>query len=155
MRESTMVSKESIDRVGTPAPRHIYAVFDNAEAYRHAEQELIAIGIQPEKLEGDDASAQQPPPDKPGLLKKVERFLKSIGGETNMAKRYAEHLQQSHIVLAAPVPDVASVEKIAKIVTNNGGYEVTHFGDWTITYLSPSENIAHGAPTHSTTNTDG
>jgi hypothetical protein len=143
-----------INKSGTPAPLHIYAVFDNAEGYRRAEQELIAIGVQPDKLERDDVSALQPPPDKAGPLEKIERFLKGIGGETNMAKRYANYLQQGGTVLAAPVPNNDAVETIARIVTKNGGYEVTYFGDWTIKYMSPSENIDHGAPTHSMTNTD-
>jgi hypothetical protein len=77
-----------------------------------------------------------------------------MGGESNMAKRYAQHLEEGHVVLAAPVSDNETAEKFTRIVTNNGGYEVTYFRDWSIQYMSPTENINRGIPTHSTTNTD-
>ncbi|MDB5074823.1 MAG: hypothetical protein JWO42_1002 [Chloroflexi bacterium] len=150
-----MTNKASIDNhTGTPQPRHIFAVFDSVDGCKDAVQELNTIGIQAEKLQADDASSLQRPADNAGVLGKFGRFLKGMGGETNMAMRYAQHLQDGHVMLAAPVSDNETAQKVTGIVTGHGGYEVTYFRDWSIQYMSPNENIDRGVPTHSTTNTD-
>jgi hypothetical protein len=149
-----MSDKESIDRSGTPRLRYVYAVFDDQEKSRGAMAELLSIGIHAEQLQGSDASSLQHADEKSGVAGKLGRFLKGMGGESNMAKRYARLLQDGRIMLAASVSSNDLAEAFTHVATSHDGYEVTYFRDWGIQYMSPSENIKHGLPIHSETNTD-
>jgi hypothetical protein len=155
MPENNMTNKESIDnQTGTPLPRHIFAVFDNADACAIADKELNTIGIQSERLKDEDAATLQHPADTAGVFGRVGRFLKGLSGETNMANHFAQHLQDGRVMIAAPASDKETAETFTRIVTSHGGYEVTYFRDWAIQYMSPHEDIDRGVPIHSTTNTD-
>jgi hypothetical protein len=149
-----MSDKESIDRSGTPRTRYVYAVFDNRDASRDAYTELLSIGIHAEQLDGTDAPSLEHSGEKAGVVGKIDRFLKGLGGESNMATRYAKLLRDGHVVLAAPVPSNELAAAFTHIAASHDGYEVTYFRDWGIQYMSPSENIKHGLPIHSETNTD-
>jgi hypothetical protein len=150
-----MTKMESIDPAGTPKQHYIYAVFDDEDAYHRAEPALRAIGVEPEQLMKPHASTLEHPSTDAGVLAKVERFLKkSLGGESHMAEIYARYLQEGRIVVAAPVSDQDAAQEITRIITGQGGYEVTYFRTWGIQYMSPQENIDHGVPTHSGSNTD-
>lgn len=149
-----MTPLESIDRAGTPKLHHICAVFDHGDAYRRAEHELLAMGIEPEQLLRSDAPALEQPEEASGVIGRMERFLKGMGGERHMAQIYAHHLREGRVVLAAPVSNHETAREVARVITDQGGYEVTYFGTWSVRYLSPKENLDHGIPSHSETNAD-
>jgi len=149
-----MKTKTPIDRAGTPQVNSLFAVFPDNEAYGRAERELQALGLQPEQLRKDDAAMLAGPQAEAGMLGILGRFLKGIGGETNMAKNYVQHLRDDRVVLACRVADEKTAERATRIITDQGGYEVTYFRPLGIQYMSPKENLEKGIPTHAGTNTD-
>jgi hypothetical protein len=149
-----MKSNTPIDQAGTPQVNSLFAVFPDSDAFRRAEAELTALGLKPELLQKEDASALDGPATGAGVLATISRFVKGIGGETNMAKNYVQHLQEERVVLACYVADQDTAEKATRIITNQGGYEVAYFRPLGIQYMSPTENVKQGIPTHSGTNTD-
>jgi len=149
-----MKTNAPIDRAGTPQTNSLFAVFPDIESYQAAERELTALGLQPEQLQKDDASALDSPDSNAGMLGAISRFLKGIGGETNMAKNYARHLRHDQIVLACRIADDNTANEAARIITAHGGYEVAYFRPLGIQYMSPRENAEKGIPSHATTNTE-
>jgi hypothetical protein len=154
MKTSSVKAGSAIDSAGTPRDNSLFAVFPDSDAYRAAEPELRALNLRPEPLRKDDASALDSPDSEAGMLGTIGRFLKGIGGETNMAKNYVEHLRNDRVVLACLVPDDQTAKKATRIITEHGGYEVTYFRPLGIQYMSPRENAEKGIPTHAATNTD-
>jgi hypothetical protein len=149
-----MTPLESIDTAGTPKVHHVFAVFDDGDSYRGAEQALIAMDLEPEQLLRSDASALEQPAGDAGVLGRMGRFLKAIGGERHVAQIYAHHLREGRVVAAAPVSSHELAREVARLLTRQGGYEVTYFGNWSVRYLSPQENLDHGVPSHRETNAD-
>jgi hypothetical protein len=149
-----MKTKTPIDSAGTPQVNSLFAVFPDNEAYGRAERELLALGLQPERLRKDDAAVLAGPQAEAGMLATLGRFLKGIGGETNMAKNYVQHLRDDRVVLACRVADEKTAEQATRIITDQGGYEVTYFRPLGIQYMSPKENLEKGIPTHAGSNTD-
>ncbi len=149
-----MAHMASIDGAGTPRRHHVFAVVDDAAACRRAEGGLRRIGLQPEVLLPCEAPALEHPARRAGLYGRLARFCKRLGGESHLATIYARHLRHEHIVLAVPIPALLDAQAAARVITACGGYEVTFFRGWWIEYLSPTENLAHDVPTHSTTISD-
>ncbi len=149
-----MKTSSAIDRAGTPQVNSLFAVFPDSEAYRAAEPELKGLGVQPEQLMKEDASALDSPDSEAGMFGTISRFVKGIGGETNMAKNYVEYLRKDQVVLACLVPNEETAAQATQIITNHGGYEVAYFRPLGIQYMSPRENLEQGIPTHAGTNTD-
>jgi hypothetical protein len=149
-----MKNKAPIDKAGTPQVNSLFAVFPDSEAYYRAERELTALGIQPEQLRKKDAAALDSPNSEAGMVGAIGRFLKGIGGETNMAKNYVRHLRNDRVVLGCYVADEKTAEKVTRIITKHGGYEVAYFRPLGIQYMSPRENAERGISTHAGTNTD-
>lgn len=149
-----MTPKTPIDGAGTPQVNSLFAVLPDSTAFRHAEPELAALGLQPVLLQKNDASALDSPAVGAGILGTIGRFVKGIGGETNMAMNYVRHLQEGRVVLACSVADQDTAAKATRIITNVGGYEVAYFRTLGIQYMSPTENAEQGISTHSATNTD-
>jgi hypothetical protein len=152
--EERMKTTMPIDSAGTPHVNSLFAVLPDSDAFRRVEPELTALGLQPELLRKADASALDRPATGGGVLGTISRFLKGIGGETNMAKNYVQHLQAGRVVLACFVADQDTAEKATRSITNHGGYEVAYFRTLGIQYMSPTENAEQGIATHSGTNTD-
>ena len=149
-----MKTNMPIDRAGTPQANSLFAVLPDRDSFRRAETELAALGLQPEQLQKNDASALDSPATEAGMLGTIGRFAKRIGGETNMAMNYVQHLQEDRVVLACYVADLDTAKKATRIITNHGGYEVAYFRTLGIQYMSPAENADHGIATHAATNTD-
>lgn len=144
-----------IDSAGTPRANSLFAIFPDSAAFERAQPELAALGLQPQQLQQHDAAALDSPDAKAGIAGTVGRFVKGmLGGETNMAKQYVQHLQEGRVVLACPVDSQEVAAKATQIITKYGGYEVTYFRTLGIQYMSPAENADHGIPTHSGANTD-
>ncbi|HVC82313.1 MAG TPA: hypothetical protein VNL35_17635 [Chloroflexota bacterium] len=154
MKASNTITKESIDAAGVPRLHHLYAVFDEDDACRRAMDALHALGLESEQLRGTDAPLLEHPALGAGILSRLERVIKGVGGERHLAAIYAHHLREGRTMLAVRLPHSATAAEVAHVITANGGYEVAYFRDWSIEYLSPRENVAHGLPTHSGTNTD-
>jgi hypothetical protein len=150
-----MKSNAPIDSAGTPRTNSLFAVLPDCDAYRAAESELRKLGLQPELLQKEDAAALDSPNAAAGKLGAINRFLKAIGGETNMAKNYVQHLRNDRVVLACKVPNDNAANEATRAITSHGGYEVVYFRPLGIQYMSPGENAARGISTHATTNTDG
>ncbi|HVC79934.1 MAG TPA: hypothetical protein VNL35_05450 [Chloroflexota bacterium] len=149
-----MKTDTPIDNAGTPQVNSLFAVFPDSDAYFRAEPELAALGLRPEQLRRHDAPVLDHPDADAGLLGTIGRFVKGIGGETNMAKNYVQHLREGRVVLACHVDDPQTAEKATRSITSHGGYEVTYFRPLGIQYMSPTENAEKGVSTHSLTNTD-
>jgi len=149
-----MKTDTPIDSAGTPQINSLFAVFPDSDTYLRAEPELTTLGLRPEQLRRDDAPALDRPDADAGLLGTIGRWVKGLGGETNMAKNYVQHLREDRVVLACHVDDLETAEKATRIITSHGGYEVTYFRPLGIQYMSPTENAEKGIPTHSLTNTD-
>lgn len=147
-----MAEKNSLDASGTPREGEVFAVLDSPNAYKEAERELNAMGLQPEEFQSDDASMLEQPKGS-GVLGAVMRTLKDIGGETNMANMYAQHLKEGKVVLAVQVPNADVALQVTKIVSRHGGYEVSYYRALGIQHMSPTENIEHDIPTHTGSNT--
>jgi hypothetical protein len=148
-----MVHTSSIDVAGTPRPHHLFAVFDDDESCQRAEYRLYVMEVQTEELHSNDATELEHPATR-GVLGRIERFFKGLGGESHMATIYAHHLQRGRVLLSVPVSNSTAAAEVTRVVTDCGGYEVTYFRGWSIQYMSPSQNLAHDLPTHSTTNRD-
>jgi hypothetical protein len=148
-----MSDKQSIDAAGTPRPGYIFAIFDSQDGASDAKNVLAGMGVVAEAFEPADAEMLKRTSDDAGVVASLRRFLKNMGGESNMATRYADHLARGRRLLAVPVADNAAAEQLTKVLTGHGGYDVTYFRDWSIQYMSPSENIERNEPTHSSTNT--
>lgn len=147
-----MAEKKPIDAAGTPSPQHVFAVFDREDDLRAVEAALNAQSVHCETYGPDDAAKLQEPSPDAGIGGKIGRFVKGLGGERHMAERYALYLQEGRNLLAAPMQDPQAAELIARIMTSHGGYDVTYFRDLAIQYMSPSENVERGIPTHTHTN---
>jgi len=149
-----MKTNAPIDSAGTPQINSLFAVFPDGESYRAAERELTALRLHPEQLRKEDVSALDSPDSNAGMVGAIGRFLKGIGGETNMAKNYVRHLRNDQLVLACRIADDTTAKEAARIITAHGGYEVAYFRPLGIQYMSPRENAEKGIPTHAATNTD-
>jgi hypothetical protein len=147
-----MAEKHSLDASGTPRDGEVFGVLDSHAAYEDAERELQAMGLQPEKFESQDAPALEQPKD-PGMLGSLMRTLKGIGGETNMANLYAQHLREGKVLLAVQVANADTAAEVTTIISRHGGYEVSYFRELGIQHMSPTENIEHDIPTHAGSNT--
>jgi precorrin-6B methylase 2 len=151
---AAMARTAAIDGAGTPRRHHIFAVVDDAAAVQHVERGLRRFGMQPEVLLPCDAPALEHPAQRAGLWGKVARCCKGLGGESHLATIYARHLRDGHLVLAVPARIPGLAQEAAQVIMACGGYDVTFFRGWWIEYLSPTENLAHKVPTHSTTSSD-
>jgi hypothetical protein len=154
-QKGSMAKQDITDAAGTPKTGHVYAVFDGQREAQQAEQALAQRGMQPKTLERQDAAhTLQAPREEAGIVGKLERLVKGIGGESNEAKRYATYLEQGRVVVAVPVADRDTALRIARTLTEHGAYDVTYFSGWSIEYMSTESDAKRGLPTHATTNVD-
>ena len=150
-----MAGHDVVNEAGTPRRNHVFAVFDHASMALQAEKALEEKGIRSQRLQGtEDADALQSPDQSAGIVRKLERIVKFVGGESNEAKRYASHLEQGRIVLAIPAPDRDAALQARDVLIRYDAYDLTYFRDWAIEYLAPEANTRRGLPDHSETNTD-
>jgi hypothetical protein len=147
-----MAEKSSLDPAGTPRTGQVFAVMDSSDVCGDAKRELTEMGLQFEEFQSEDAPALEQPKGA-GMIGTLMRTLKDIGGETNMANLYAQHLRAGKVVLAVQVPDAETAQQVTNIITRCGGYEVAYFRELGIQHMSPTENIEHNIPTHSGSNT--
>ncbi len=148
-----MADKNALDAAGTPRTQQVFAVLDTSATYREVERELNAMGLQPEQFQSEDASTLERSAKGSGMGGTLLRILKDVGGETNMANLYAQHLRDGKFVLAVQVPDAETAAGVTEVIARHGGYEVAYFRALGIQHMSPTENIEHGIPTHSGSNT--
>lgn len=150
-----MAQQDVVDTGGTPRTGSLYAVFDNPDQAYQAEQALAALGMQVRVLAEDtEASVFAQPEKSSGLVGKLARSVKVMGGEKHEAERYARHIEEGRTVVTLQAGDREAARGMARTLLDHGAYDVTYFSNWTIEYLSPQENIDRGLPTHSTTNVD-
>jgi hypothetical protein len=147
-----MAEKSSLDVSGTPRTGRVFAVLDGSDVCGDAKREFTMMGLQFEEFQSEDAPTLEQPKGA-GIIGTLMRTLKDIGGETNMANLYAQHLRAGKVVLAVQVPNAETAEQVTKIISRCGGYEVAYFRELGIQHMSPTENIEHNIPTHSGSNT--
>jgi hypothetical protein len=142
---------------GANAPKydHVYAVFDSRGEAEQAEHALTVAGFAPLHLQPYAAAdVFKEPTSSAHPLAKLERFTKRLGGETHDAERYAQHLDHGRTLLSVEAKNRDAAVRIAGLVEQHGGYDVTYFAPLATEYMSPQANARHGLNTYATTNVD-
>jgi hypothetical protein len=145
-----MSSEAVIDQAGTPKARHVYAVFESAELARAAID--ASGGGWPEArilTEPEEAATLQGKGESVGLREKLERALKSFGGETNVAERYAHRLNTGNAVAVIPVGSRDEAARIAEELGHLGAYDLAYFGPWTMEFFHPDNARQREVPPQS------
>src|SRR5579871_2726052 len=142
----------AINPSGTPKEETVYAVFADERAASGAEEALRAFGVEPAFLRGPEQSRALKAPTDEGVGSHIERWLKTLGGESHEAQRYGEHLEQGRLVLVVPAADRDTAVALTDLLTSHGAFDVTYYSGWTIEHTSWQEDTARGLPTHTTTN---
>ena len=144
-----------IGDAGVPREEQLFAVFDDESEAHAAEEALSLLGVEVQRLrpaiEGRALAGEDAPQ---GLLGKLERLAKRIGGESHEAERYASHLASGRTVLALHASDRDMAMRFADLLVSHGGYDVTYYHGWGTEYMSTEANHAHGLPSHTNTNVE-
>lgn len=149
-----MKEETAINQSGTPKEETVYAVFGDERAARGAEEALRAFGVEPAYLRGPDQAQMLKEPADEGVGSHIERWLKTLGGESHEAQRYGEHLDHGRVVLVVPAPDRDTAVALTDLLTSHGAFDVTYYSGWTIEHTSWQDDAARGLPTYTTTNTE-
>jgi hypothetical protein len=128
-----------ISDLGTPSEDHLFAVFDTPEEADRATQALDDLGVPVHRFFGSqDANALLGPDTDTGeVLATVRRVLRGFSEEAHEADRYGRHLQNGKVLLAMPAENRAVAELLTRVLTRNGGYDVTFFDNLTYEHLAP------------------
>lgn len=116
---------QPISGSGTLDDEHIYAAFDDEAQARRAEQELGGMGVGLQRLQGSDVVGRLRG-ESGGAISGVNRSLKGSMGETQLAERYAHHVEQGRIVLAIPCDDRAQADRLMGVLSTLGAHDVSY-----------------------------
>lgn len=150
-----MAKQSVIGDAGVPREEQLFAVFDDEMGAHAVEAALRGQGVEVQRLrpgiEGRALAGEDAPQ---GVLGKLERLAKRIGGESHEAERYAGHLDAGSVVLVMHASDRETAVRLADLLVSHGGYDVTYYHGWGTEYMSNDANQAHGVPSHTTTNVE-
>lgn len=136
------------DAANRPTKHCLYAVFDSEEDAHQAEQALVERSIEVRRPTWKESSGDHNPHKMHAhgirdALHDVMDVMHELKAEIYELDHYADHAAQGHVVLVACGTGHVAAQQILPLLTRYGAYDVTYFGDWAVTYLSPAE---HSAP---------
>ncbi len=125
---------QSISPAGTLEDEHIYAAFEDEAQAQRAEVALARAGVVARRLDGHDAVSCLRG-ESGGALAAVSRSLKGSMGETQLAERYAHHMEQGRVVLAIPCGDRAQANRVLSVLDGLGARDVSYLSTSGMEYL--------------------
>lgn len=138
-----MAEHEAVDNAGTPRANRLYAVFESERDAQRAEIAMRALGAPASKL-----TDPEPLQGGSGIIGTIARLVKGAGVEQQEADRYATHLQHGQTVLTVPVQQRDHADRLAQVLAQQGGFDITFYSDMTIEEMSPRASARHGVPAH-------
>lgn len=136
-----------ISDLGTPAEDHLFAVFDTPGQADRAAKDLADLGVPVHRFQGpqDAAALMGPDTEANDLVVMVRHVLRGLGEETHEAERYARHLRRGRIVLAMPAENRAVAVLLTRLLTRDGGHDVTFYDNLTYEHLTPRSQESEAA----------
>ena len=130
-----------------PTKHCLYAVFDSEEDARQAEQALVERSIEVRRPAWKESSVDYNPHtmNAHGIRDALHDVMHELKAEICELDHYADRAAQGHVVLVACGTSHAAAQQILPLLTHYGAYDVTYFGDWAVTYLSPAEHSSPAA----------